>query len=553
MMKRIARLLPAVLVGVLLGGCGFRSEQADLVLHNGRVLTLDGELTVAEAVAVREGKVVAVGTGKELLRRFRAERTVDLRGATVMPGLIDAHAHVVGYADGLLRADLVATGSWEEAVERMRELGERQPEGWVVGRGWDQNDWADTALPTRALLDAAFPDRPAVCERIDGHAVVANGAALAAAGITGQSRFEGGEVILDAAGQPTGVLIDAAASALQAAVPPLDRKDREEALREAEARLFAAGLTAVTDAGLSLADIRFLDSLQTAGALRLRIVAMASDTEENRTHFIANGPLETDRLLVRSFKFYMDGALGSRGAALLEPYSDRPGWSGLLVTDPVAYRERIAALHAAGFQVATHAIGDRAVRIVIDACAEVLGGTNDARWRIEHAQVVAEEDLARFAAYSLVPSVQPTHATSDAPWAGVRLGRNRIRRAYAYRELKDALGMLALGTDFPVEDIDPRRTFHAAVARTSASGEPKGGFQTENALTPLDALRGMTVWAALANFQEDRFGTVEVGKAADFTVVDRDWLAEPAAVLESRVLATVVAGEIVYSDGTWLR
>jgi predicted amidohydrolase YtcJ len=193
------------------------------------------------------------------------------------------------------------------------------------------------------------------------------------------------------------------------------------------------------------------------------------------------------------------------------------------------------------------------VRLVIDACGTVLRGQNDARWRIEHAQVVAEEDLARFAAFSLVPSVQPTHATSDAPWAGVRLGRNRVRRAYAYRELKDALGMIALGTDFPVEDIDPRKTFHAAVARRSADGKPEGGFQTENALSPLDALRGMTVWAALANFQEDRFGTVEVGKAADFTVLDRDWLAEPDRVLESRVLATVIAGEVVYSDGSWLR
>jgi predicted amidohydrolase YtcJ len=547
------RLWSSCLLLLVLSGCGFRSEEADLVLHNGRVLTLDGELTVAQAVAVKDGLVVAVGTDQEVRRKYRAKRTIDLKGATLVPGLADAHAHVVGYADGLLRADLVGTASWEEAVGRMTELGVEQREGWVVGRGWDQNDWDDTALPTRALLDAAFPDRPAVCERIDGHAVVANAAALAAAGIGADSRFPGGEVVLGADGQPTGVLIDAAASAVQAAIPPLDPEARAEALREAEARLFAAGLTAVTDAGLSWADIQFVDSLQRAGALRLRIVAMASDTEENRTRFLASGPLVTDRLQVRCFKFYMDGALGSRGAALLEPYSDRPGWSGLLVTDSVAYVERITALHAAGFQVATHAIGDRAVRLVIDACGTVLRGQNDARWRIEHAQVVAEEDLARFAAFSLVPSVQPTHATSDAPWAGVRLGRNRVRRAYAYRELKDALGMIAVGTDFPVEDIDPRKTFHAAVARRSADGKPEGGFQTENALSPLDALRGMTVWAALANFQEDRFGTVEVGKAADFTVLDRDWLAEPDRVLESRVLATVIAGEVVYSDGSWLR
>ena len=539
--------------GLLISGCTFQSESADLILHNATVLTMTGvgeDVGVEQAVAIREGMVVAVGKEREILNKFRSPRKLDLRGHVVMPGLIDAHAHMLGYAEGLTQVDLVGTKSWAEVVSRVAAFGQTSNLPFLTGRGWDQNDWPTTDWPTRAALDSLFPDRPVFLTRIDGHAGIANAAALAASGITSASRFDGGEVVLDASGAPTGVLIDAAMAPIEAAIPPLDDATKRAALQEAESNLFASGLTAVVDAGLGVDDLAFLEEAYAADDLRIRLWAWAADTPESHAHWLQRGPLRTDRFTVEGFKFYLDGALGSRGAVLLAPYSDRPEWSGLqLESDLDALRSRFEALRDAGFQVATHAIGDSANRVALQLYEQVLGGMNDRRWRIEHAQVVAKEDIPRFAANGIIPSVQPTHATSDMYWAGLRLGRNRLARAYAYRDLQGALGLLALGTDFPVEDIDPRKTFYAAVARRDAEGEPKAGFQIDQALTPADALRGMTVWAALASFQADSLGTIEPGKWADLTVVDRNWLTvEPAEVLTSEVVATVVKGDLVYQD-----
>ena len=530
-------------------GCGFKSEQADLIVHNGVVLTLDFEGQRAQAVAVRDGRVLEVGPERTILNKYSTSTYTDLQGGVLMPGLMDGHAHLLGYANGLLEANLFGTASWEEVVERVQQHQESWPSEWAVGRGWDQNDWSSQAFPDREMLDAAFPDKPVALERIDGHALIVNEKALQIAGIydTQNRKIEGGEIVRNADGLPSGVLVDNACSLVSSIIPTRPEAARLKALDEAQQNLLAAGITGVTDAGLSPEEIDWIDSLQQAGRLQLRVNALVSASDENIEWLIHDGRRMKDRLVVNGVKFYMDGALGSRGALLRLPYTDRPGWHGLSTQDLATYREQLGRLREHQLQAATHCIGDSAVAVVLDAYGDWLEGPNDARWRIEHAQVVSEADVQRFAAYNVIPSIQPTHATSDMYWAGERLGRNRIRRAYAYQELLGALGMVALGTDFPVELIDPRRTFVAAVARVDASGYPTGGFQSENALTPEQALRGMTQWVALSQFQESDLGTIEPGKRADFTWVDRNWLdVEPAAVGQSQVKGTCIGGQWCY-------
>ena len=532
-------------------GCSFQSERVDLIVHNGVVLTLDGANTIAKAVAVDSGRVVAVGPERAILNKYAADLSVDLRGGVLTPGLMDGHAHLIGYADGLLEANLFGTTSWEDAVERVVKHQAEWPSEWAVGRGWDQNDWDSQAFPDRALLDAAFPNQPVALERIDGHALVVNGEALRRAGLLSGAVpvVEGGEVVLDADGVPTGVLIDNACGLVSGIIPVQPESRRLEALMDAQANLLAHGIVGVTDAGLSPAEIERIDALQQSGALKLRVNALVSASDENIAWLVDSGRRIEDWLVVNGVKFYMDGALGSRGALLRQPYSDRTGWFGLATQREQEFKRQIETLHGHGLQAATHCIGDSATALVLDAYADVLEGPNDLRWRIEHAQVVSEEDVARFGNYSVIPSVQPTHATSDMYWAGERLGRNRIRRAYAYQELLQALGMTALGTDFPVEDIDPRKTFAAAVARMDAEGYPVGGFQSENALAPEQALRGMTQWVALAQFQENALGTIEIGKWADFTWMDRNWLEVDAqSARATRIYGTCIAGEWCYLE-----
>lgn len=532
-------------------GCSFQSERVDLIVHNGVVLTLDPSNTIAQAVAVDSGRIVAVGPERAILNKYKARQSVDLRGGVLTPGLMDGHAHLVGYADGLLEANLFGTSDWAEVVQRVVKHQEEWPSDWAVGRGWDQNDWDSQAFPDRTLLDEAFPNQPVALERIDGHAMVVNAEALKRAGLLSGSvpEVNGGEVMVDAFGVPTGVLVDNACGLVAELIPPHPEHKRFEALMEAQGNLLAHGIVGITDAGLSTAEIKRLDSLQQSGDLKLRVNALVSASDENIQWLVDEGQRITDRLVVNGVKFYMDGALGSRGALLRQPYSDRTGWFGLATQREETYRRQLETLHGHGLQAATHCIGDSATKLVLDAYATLLEGPNDRRWRIEHAQVVSSEDVRRFGDFSVIPSVQPTHATSDMYWAGERLGRNRIRRAYAYQELMQALGMTALGTDFPVEDIDPRKTFAAAVARVDAEGYPVGGFQSENALTPEQALRGMTQWVALAQFQEGELGTIEPGKWADFTWMDRNWLDIDAQLARGTVIkGTCIAGKWCYLD-----
>jgi len=468
----------------------------------------------------------------------------------VVPGLMDAHAHFVGFADGLGAADLVGTTSADEVLDKVLAHAALFPDGWVIGRGWDQNDWEETQFPNRAdRLDRLFPDRPVILERVDGHAVWCNAVALERAGMVPGLHIEGGELLVAEDGQLTGVLIDGAADSLQAWVPEPDSVLRAGYFKEAARRLAAVGLTHITDAGLEPQDVEAIAALQASGELPLRFAIMVADRPEALDHYLSQGPIidSAGMLDVRAVKFYMDGSLGSRGASLLEPYSDRTETQGLFLQDESDYIEKVKRVQAAGFQVATHCIGDAAVRRVLGIYGDLLGGVNDFRWRIEHAQVVHRDDLEAFAAHTIIPSIQPTHATSDMYWAGQRLGRNRVRRAYIYKSLQSQLGWLPLGTDFPVEGIAPLRTFYAAVERKDVEGYPEGGFQSEEALDRMSALKGMTSWAALACFREHDLGQIAPGYRADFTVLDRNPLTVPSsALLETRVLQTWIEGKRIF-------
>ena len=545
---RLGFLVLIMAVLTIESGCRFVGEEVDLVLHNGRIVCLDGSETIAQAVAIRDGKIVAIGKEREILNQYKGRQVHDLAGATVYPGLIDAHSHLLGYALGLENLDLVGTGSWLEVVQIVSEKGD-EGLGWIRGRGWDQNDWEAREFPDRQMLDVHFPNTPVVLERIDGHAVIANQAALLATDMAVAHAIPGGEVMLREDGTPTGVLIDGAADSLLSRIPGPTAMQKRAALLGAQSKLVAAGLTTVTDAGLDVDDIALIDSMHQDGQLKLRVVAMANPTEENFLVMSRRNGWSTPRLRAQSFKFYMDGSLGSRGAALLEPYTDRPGHSGLLLQSMESYEAQLRQIHEWGFQAATHAIGDSAARLVLDVYNKVLGRiTNDRRWRIEHAQVIHPDDLPKFQSSSIVPSVQPTHATSDMYWAGHRLGRGRIRRAYAYHDLMSQLGWLPLGTDFPVEGIDPRNTFLAAVSRRDVERQPKDGFHLDQALSPKECMLGMTIWAAMASHWENELGSIEIGKNADLVVVDRDWLmmSDPHDVLNSRILATYIDGERVH-------
>ncbi|HSC36803.1 MAG TPA: amidohydrolase, partial [Chitinophagaceae bacterium] len=431
-----------------------------------------------------------------------AKQQTDLQGKFVYPGLIDAHAHFVAYGLGLQTANLVNTESWDDVIYHVADFladAKGMPsDAWLIGRGWNQNNWAVREFPDKERLDKLFPNRPVFLKRIDGHAAIVNQKALDIAGIKAGDKINGGtiEVIK---GKLTGILIDNAVELVASHIPPPNAGELAAALLQAQQNCFAAGLTTVDDCGLGYDAVLFIDSLQKSGVLKMRIYAMLSDEKKNFDFAFAHGKIKTDRLDVRAFKVYADGALGSRGACLLQPYSDKRGWQGFLLNTPAHYDSVAALLIQKGFQMCTHAIGDSGNRIMLHTYGKYLKGKNDLRWRIEHAQVVAPDDIALFGAYSVIPSVQPTHATSDMYWAQDRLGSKRIRTAYAYKALLNQNGWIPLGTDFPVEDISPVNTFYAAVVRKDAKGLPAAGFEPENALSREEALRGMTIWPAKSN------------------------------------------------------
>jgi predicted amidohydrolase YtcJ len=527
---------------ILLLSCS--SPEADLIIHNAVVYTVNKDFEKATAVAVKNGKFIAVG-GEDLIELYSAKSIVDLNGFPIYPGFIDAHCHFYNF--GLLQQqlDLSGTKSFEEVIQRITGYVESNPGVPVLGQGWDQNTWEIKEYPTKEILDQRFPNELIAVKRVDGHALLVNQKVLDLARIDSSTEVDGG-VVVRVDGALTGVLIDNAMDSVYQALPKPTIKQQEEALLVAQKICFQNGLTTVDDAGLDKEQLELIESMQKRNILDIRVYGMISNTPENLEYYLDKGPIKTERLNIRSVKVYADGALGSRGAALKKDYSDEKGNRGSFVT-PVEEIEALAFILAKkGFQMNTHAIGDAANHEVLNAYKKVLTIDPDPRWRIEHAQVVSEIDREFFGS-KILPSIQPTHATSDMFWADERLGEGRIKNAYAYKTLLDWSGRVALGTDFPVEHVSPLKTFYASVARTTEKQLPLGGFQIEDGLTRTEALKGMTIWAAYANFEEEIKGSIEVGKMADMVILKEDIMEiDINTVTNIDVLATIVDGVIVY-------
>lgn len=534
------------LLVVLFCACKQKEYNADLLVKDALVYTVDSSFTTADAFVVSAGKIVAVGKADTLEEKYNARQVIDAGGKPVYPGFIDAHAHFYEYGLGLQEADLTGTKSWQEVVDSVKTFAARNPDGWIVGRGWDQNKWKVKEFPNKAKLDSLFPARPVILSRIDGHAVMVNQAALSLAGVKPGQTIIGGK-IETINGKLTGVMIDNAQGIITRKIPPPTDAVTQSAFLGAQKNCFAVGLTTIDDCGLPYAMVNTIAELQHKGALKMRMYVMLSDNPDNYEYLFKRGAYKTPSLNVRAFKVYADGALGSRGACLLKPYADQKGWSGFLLSQQKHFQEVAEKIAAHGFQMCTHAIGDSANRVMLKVYASVLKGKNDRRWRIEHSQIVAPEDVKLFGEYNIVPSVQPTHATSDMYWAGTRLGKERLKSAYAYKDLLAQNGWMPLGTDFPVENINPMYTFYAAVVRKDRKGYPEDGFQMENAISRKEALRGMTIWAAKANFEEKEKGSIEPGKYADFVILDSDIMKVDGKTLPNvKVLKTFVNGEQVY-------
>ena len=543
---RIRTLFATAAIALFLTSCG-GPKKVDTIVVNGVIYTVDSSFSTAQAMAIKDGLIVATGTDAEILASYTASEKIDAKGQAVYPGFIDAHAHFVGYGKSLFQVDLFGTTSWEEAVERVKVFAAAHPElAWIEGRGWDQNKWPGKKYPTNALLNTLFPNTPVVLQRVDGHAAIANQKAFDIAGVKPGQTIVGGEVetknnVL------TGVLIDNATDLVYGSIPAVTKQTYTQWLQAAQQNCFAQGLTTITDCGLNMSDINIIDTLQQEGKINMRLFAMLSDNPENLTAYLKRGPYKTDKLFVNGFKVYADGALGSRGACLLHSYEDRKDWTGFLLANISHYDSLASVLAASTFQMCTHAIGDSANRQILNIYNKYLQKGNDRRWRIEHAQVVNPADFNLFGAAAVVPSVQPTHATSDMYWAAERLGNERMKGAYAYKQLLDQNGWIPLGTDFPVEDISPFKTFLASVGRVDAKGFPEGGFQSENALYREQTIRGMTIWAAKASFLEKEVGSLEAGKKADFIILAQDLMQVPVnKILDTKVVATFSGGKKVF-------
>ena len=527
-----------------------QQQKVDLIVTNATIYTVDDAFNKAEAFAVKDGKFVAVGSSAEITNKYKATELIDAKGQTLVPGLIDAHCHFFRFGLQLQKVSLEGTKSYDEVLQKISDFKDEKNATYITGRGWDQNDWDVKEFPTKVKLDKLFPNTPVAVRRVDGHALLVNEAALNYSGLSETNfpkNITGGEFITDKNGKLTGVLIDRAMDYIK--MPNTSTKEAIAGLIDAQEINFSYGLTTVDDAGLARKEIELIDSLQKTGDLKIRMYAMVSATPEYLDYYIKKGIYKTDRLNVCSFKVYGDGALGSRGAAMKESYSDRHNHFGALIYPSERYEEIAKQIAASEYQMNTHAIGDSANYWVLKVYEEALKGQDakKRRWRNEHSQIVDMNDFELFK--NVIPSIQPTHATSDMYWAEDRVGAERIKGGYAYKKLLDTYGMVALGTDYPVEQVNPFLTFYAAVVRQDLEGFPEGGYQMENALSREQTLKGMTIWAAYSNFEEHEKGSIEVGKFADFVILSQDIMkVEGSKIPDTKAIATYLNGEKVYGN-----
>ncbi|MBE8713606.1 amidohydrolase [Sphingobacterium hungaricum] len=523
------------------------NKEVDLIVYNAKVYTVDSAFSTVDAFAINNGVFIELGESEDLLQKYNAKEKIDAQQKAVYPGFYDSHVHFFGLANLIDEVDLKGSASFEEVIERLQDYHKAYPDKkWLVAGGWDQNLWADKNYPTKDSLDKYFPEVPVFLSRVDYHAAVVNTKALHLATLDSAYVVEGGFIAVDSLGKPNGLLIDNAVELVAQYIPIPEEKALYHMLRKAQDSLVSVGLTSIVDAGLSDEEIDILKKFYNQDSLQIRNYAMLAANPENINRVLRFTPFESEKLTIKSVKLMADGALGSRGACLLSDYSDEPT-KGFLLYSPQELDNIIRLLANSSFQVSTHAIGDSANRVILDLYGKYIKDKPERRWRIEHAQVVDSADFSKFKLFSIIPSVQPVHATSDMYWAEERLGEKRIKYAYAYKELLNQYGKLALGSDFPVEHFNPLYGFHAAVARVDDAGFPKGGFQPENAISREDALRGMTIWAAYSCFQEKKRGSIEKGKDADFVILDDDIMQVAAEKLRSvKTLRTVIAGETVF-------
>jgi len=537
-MKKIFILLISSLILI---SC--QKEKVDLIIINSNTYLVNEKFEKAEAFAIKDGKFIAIGSTKEILGSYKSENIIDAKNKTIVPGLIDAHCHFYRMGLQQQKVDLTGTKSYDEVLAKIVAFQKEKNASFISGRGWDQNDWAVKDFPTKEKLDKLFPTVPVAVTRIDGHALLVNQAAIDLAKITKDTKVTGGEIIIQN-GKMTGVLIDAAMDFIK--FPETSKEEAIQGLLDAQKISFSYGLTTVDDAGLDRNTIELIDNLHKSNQLKMRIYAMVSgDKQEQIDYYIKKGITKTDRLNVRSFKVYGDGALGSRGAAMRKPYTDRENHFGALIYAPERYQEIARQIAASEFQMNTHAIGDSANTWMLKTYKDVLKDTENRRWRIEHAQIVSSKDFRNFD--NILPSVQPTHATSDMDWAKTRIGKERMKGAYAFRNLLNRYGKIALGTDFPIEEVNPFLTFYSATYRKDSNNFREDGFQMENSLSRKETLKGMTIWAAFSNFEEEEKGSIEVGKFADFVILNQDIMGvDSAKIPKTKVISTFLNGEKVY-------
>ncbi len=523
--------------------CTLKKTTVDAIVIHGNIYTVDKSFNKAEAFAINNGKIVAIGKTSEITKNYTTSKIVDAKGKTIVPGLIDAHCHFFGLGLQQQKVDLTGTKSFDEVLQKLVDFQKEKNTNFITGRGWDQNDWKNKKFPTKEKLDKLFPNIPVAVTRIDGHALLANQAAINLAKVTTSTKFLGGE-ILQENGKLTGIFIDNPMDLIYNIIPKPSKKTQIKALKAAEKICLNYGLTTVDDAGLSKNTIELIDSLQKSGDLKIRIYAMVTNSPKDVDYYLKKGIVKTNRLDVRSIKVYADGALGSRGAALKKPYSDKHNHFGALLSSPEEFKKIVKKIAASDYQMNTHAIGDSANYWMLKTYTDALKGQKDRRWRIEHAQIIDPKDFHYFK--NILPSIQPTHATSDMYWAKDRLGAERMKGAYAYKDLLNEYGKVALGTDFPVEKVSPFLTFYAAVARKDLDNYPKNGFQMENSLSREETLKGMNIWAAYSNFEEKEKGSIEKGKFADFVILDKNIMAVDASEIPKiKAVATYINGEEV--------